>query len=104
MTYQEFQRQLGKAGLTVKEFSELVGMTPNAVTNYARKPSVPSHLAVIAKLMGEMAEHQVDFRRALADLDIKPKRPRGAKIQSRPSQAPHGGQKNVSSTKGERHE
>lgn len=78
MTYQEFQRQLGKAGLSVKEFSSLVGMTPNSVTNYARRESVPTHLAVISKLMGEMAEHGVDFRSPLSGLGVAPKKPRGS--------------------------
>lgn len=78
MTYDEFQRQLGKAGLTAREFAELVCMNRNSVTNCARRGEVPSHLAVIASLMGEMAEHRVDFREPLTRLNIEPKLPRGA--------------------------
>ena len=76
MTYVEFQRQLGKAGLTLREFADLMGMNRNSVTNYAKKGEVPSHLAVIASLMGEMAEQQLDFRVVLAKMVIEPKKPR----------------------------
>lgn len=77
MTYVEFQRQLGKAGLTLREFADLMGMNRNSVTNYSKKGEVPSHLAVIASLMGEMAEHQLDFRGVIAKMVIEPKKPRG---------------------------
>lgn len=77
MIYEEFQRQLGKAGLTVKEFSELVGMNRNSISNYAKRPTVPTHLAIISTLMGEMAERGIDFRQALAALAVSPKKPRG---------------------------
>ncbi|WP_210168019.1 hypothetical protein [Chelatococcus sp. CO-6] len=39
---------------------------------------MPSHLAVIACLMGEMAERGIDFRPLLAAIEIEPKKPRGA--------------------------
>ncbi|EKS9883927.1 XRE family transcriptional regulator [Burkholderia pyrrocinia] len=77
MTYEEFQRQLGKAGLTVREFAELIRMNRNSITNCASKGEVPSHLAVISALMGEMAEYKVDFRHVLARVEIEPKKPRG---------------------------
>jgi hypothetical protein len=70
MTYEEFRRQLGKAGLSVKEFAGLVRLRPNSVTNYARVGEVPSHLAVIAILMGEMADNKLDFKARLASVDI----------------------------------
>ncbi|MGB5832299.1 MAG: hypothetical protein WBG92_09965 [Thiohalocapsa sp.] len=83
MTYEEFQRQLGKAGLTSREFAALVRMNPNSVSNCARKAEVPSHWAVIVALMAEMAEHRLDFRKALAGVDIVPKKPRGAAAKGR---------------------
>lgn len=78
MTYEEFQCELGKAGLTAREFAALIRMNPNSVTNCSMKGSVPSHLAVIAALLGEMNERKVDFRRVLARITIEPKKPRGA--------------------------
>ncbi|MCK7598214.1 XRE family transcriptional regulator [Microbulbifer sp. CAU 1566] len=78
MTYKEFTRQLGKAGLSVTEFSELVGMNRNSISNYAQRPDVPSHLAIIATLMGEMAEKEIDFRGVIEGIDVKPKKARGS--------------------------
>lgn len=80
MTYDEFQRQIGKAGLTLKEFADLVKMNRVSLSNYGRKGEVPTHLAVIAALLGEMAERKIDYRIVLSRIDIAPKRPRGAGI------------------------
>lgn len=77
MRYPEFRRNLGKAGLTVKEFAELVSLRANSVSNYAVVGQVPTHLAAIAALMGEMAEHQLDFRQVLQRIDLQRKRVRG---------------------------
>ncbi|WP_234271792.1 XRE family transcriptional regulator [Billgrantia ethanolica] len=104
MTYQEFLRQLGKAGLTVKEFSELVGMNRNSVSNYAGRTSVPTHLAVISKLMGEMAEQGIDFRKTLAGLEAVPKKPRGASRNRRLAEMQDRGDGTVSRTKGDQDE
>jgi hypothetical protein len=55
-------------------------LNPNSITNYARSGQVPSHLAVIVSLMGEMADHGLDYRTVLSKIDIEPNRPRGAGI------------------------
>lgn len=78
MTYDEFLRHLGKAGLTLRQFAELVKMNRVSLSNYAKKGEVPSHLAVISALMGEMAERRIDYREVLSRIDIAPKKPRGA--------------------------
>lgn len=83
MTYDEFQRQLGKAGLTAREFAGLIRMNRNSITNCSQKGEVPSHLAVIVALMGEMAENRIDFKGVLAKVDIEPKKPRGAAAKGR---------------------
>lgn len=77
MTYEEFQRHLGKAGLTLRQFADLLKMNRISLSNYGKKGEVPSHLALIVALMGEMAEHRVDFRSVLTKIDIEPKKPRG---------------------------
>lgn len=77
MTYEEFQRQLGKAGLNKRKFAELIKMNPNSLTNYAKSGEVPSHLAVIAVLLGALAEQEIDYGCLLASIDIEPKKPRG---------------------------
>lgn len=80
MTYDDFLRHIGRAGLKLHEFAALVKMNPNSVTNYAKAGEVPAHLAVIAVLLGEMTEHGIDFHESLSKIDIAPKKPRGAGI------------------------
>lgn len=83
MTYDEFRRHLGKAGVTAYEFADLIKMNPNSVTNCSQRGTVPAHLAVIAALMGEMSERKVGFRDVLSSIEIKPKRPRGGAAKGR---------------------
>lgn len=77
MTYDEFRRQLGKAGLTVKDFAGLIKQSPNSISNHSKHGEVPSHLAIIATLMGEMADFNVDFRSALSRIKFEAHKPRG---------------------------
>jgi len=72
MTYTEFRRQLGKAGLTVRAFAALLGQTPNSITNHASHDAVPRHLAIIAVLMAEMADAGLDYRGALSRTGLLP--------------------------------
>ncbi|MCC6535754.1 MAG: XRE family transcriptional regulator [Burkholderiales bacterium] len=83
MTYDEFRRQLGKAGLTVKGFAELIKQTPNSITNYAAQGEVPPHLAIIAALMGDMAESGLDFRSTLERIEFEGSKPRGGSTKGR---------------------
>lgn len=83
MDFDEFKRHIGKAGVTTREFAELLCMNRNSISNYAATGTVPTHLAVIAALMGEMAEHQLDFRPVLSRIKITPNKPRGKPIQGR---------------------
>lgn len=78
MTYEEFQRHIGKAGLTIRQFAELIKMNRVSLSNYGKKGEVPSHLAVISALLGEMAEQKIDYRQVLSQIEIVPKKPRGA--------------------------
>ena len=77
MRYEEFQRHVGKAGLSLTEFAKLIRMNRVSLSNLSRREEVPSHLAVIASLLGEMAEHGLDFRATLERLEISPKKARG---------------------------
>lgn len=78
MDYNEFQRNIGKAGLKLNEFANLMQMTPASLSNYRQKGLVPMHLAVIAVLLGEMADRGIDYREMLSKIEITPKKPRGA--------------------------
>lgn len=81
MEYDEFLRHIGKAGLTVKAFAELVGMNRVSISNLSKKGGVPVHLAIIAALMGEMADKGLDFKPVLARIDIQPRPVKGIAAQ-----------------------
>lgn len=83
MTYDEFQRHVGKAGLTIKSFAELIRMNRISLSNYAKQGEIPSHLAVIATLLGEMADRGIDYTTVLSRIEIEPKRPRGAGMRGK---------------------
>jgi len=78
MTYEEFRRQLGKAGLTSRQFADLVKLNRNSITNYAKQGEVPAHWAIVVVLMGEMAERKIDFKTILESIDITPNKVRGS--------------------------
>ncbi|EHU1908905.1 XRE family transcriptional regulator [Acinetobacter baumannii] len=61
MPYTEFQRLIGKAGLSIKEFAELLDMKPNSITNYSKQGVVPTHIAVIVALISTMKDEGLDF-------------------------------------------
>lgn len=83
MTYIEFRRQLGKAGLTNKAFADLVKINRNSITNYKKDGEVPAHWAVVVLLMGVMADHKLDFKDALSGIEIEPKKVRGTAAKGR---------------------
>ncbi|MCG7548791.1 MAG: XRE family transcriptional regulator [Pseudoalteromonas sp.] len=80
MKYQEFKRQLLKAGLTVRAFAELIKQSPNSITNYAGIDKVPSHLSIIAVLLAEMKEAGIDYKTAIHRLELQTNKPRGRSI------------------------
>lgn len=83
MTYDEFQRQVYKAGLTLIEFAELTKMNRISLSNRRKKGDVPSHWAVTAVLVAEMAERKIDFREILSRIEIESKKPRGAGMRGK---------------------
>lgn len=83
MEYDEFKRQLGKAGLSVKAFTALVKINRNTITNYKKTGEVPSHWAIVAVLMGLMADNKLDFKEALGSLEITPNKVRGGAAKGR---------------------
>lgn len=74
--YQHFVAELGKAGLNVRAFADLLGMNRNSVSNYA-SGDVPGHLAVIATLAAEMNVRGIDYRGIIKKLNLPSKLPRG---------------------------
>lgn len=83
MDYNEFQRHIGKAGLRLNEFASLMQMNPVSLSNYRQKGEVPMHLAVIAVLLGEMADRGIDYRPMLSAIKITPKKSRGVEFKGK---------------------
>ena len=79
MTYDEFQHLISKAGLKLQEFAELVKMNRASIYNCANN-GVPSHLAIIATLLAEMAERGIDYREIIEKIEITAKKPRGVGV------------------------
>lgn len=77
MNYNELLRNIGKSGLTIRDFAELLGMNRVSISNLSKKEEVPVHLGIIAALMGEMAEHGLDFRPVITKIDVKPRPAKG---------------------------
>ena len=78
MTYDEFKRHVGKAGLTIRAFAELIKLNPASISNHSKTGEIPSHLGIIAVLLAELAERRVDFKEVMDKIDIAPKKARGA--------------------------
>jgi transcriptional regulator with XRE-family HTH domain len=83
MLYTSFLSELESAGLSVRAFAELVGMNPNSISNYARNGELPTHLALIAVLVAELGSRGIDYRQAIAKVEVTPKKPRGGARRGR---------------------
>jgi hypothetical protein len=80
MTYEEFNRQLGRAGLSIRKFAESIKMRGNSISNYSKTGTVPTHLAVIVVLVAKLEELKIDTKELLSKIDIGAKKPRGGGI------------------------
>lgn len=94
MDYRAFKKTLAHAGLSIREFADLLHMNKNSITNYAKNGEVPAHLGVIAQLVAALADQRADFRAALASVPARPKRSRGTSFaeafgRPRKAQADH---------------
>jgi transcriptional regulator with XRE-family HTH domain len=78
MDYESFLRQIRRAHLTLREFAGLLGMNRISLSNYAKKGTIPSHLAIIATLLAEMGKRNIEYRSILREVQIVQKKPRGA--------------------------
>lgn len=77
MNYDELKRNVGKAGLNMKEFAELMKANTNSITNLSNKGSVPKHLAIIAVLLGEMVDKGIEYKYLFEKMDLEPQKARG---------------------------
>ena len=76
MNYEELTRNIGKAGLSIKEFAVLIKANPNSITNLSKKDNIPKNLAIIAVLLGELVEQKVDYERLFKNMNLEPQKAR----------------------------
>ncbi len=76
MEYKELVRNIGKAGLNVKEFAELLKAKPNSITNLKSKGKVPKNLAIIAVLLGELVDKDISYQRLFDKLNLEEQKAR----------------------------
>ncbi len=70
MNYNEFKRNIGKAGLSLKEFAVLIKASPNSITNLASKEVMPKNLAIISVLLGELVDNDIEYRHLFEKMDL----------------------------------
>lgn len=85
MDYQEFTRNINKAGLSLKEFAILLEANPNSITNLSSKEKIPKNLAVISVLLGEMKDKGVEYKHLFEKMDLEPQKARGHDNFGKPS-------------------
>lgn len=83
MNYKTFRSHLGRAGLTNKDFAELVKLNSKSITNYRKDDHVPEHWAIVALLMGELAGNELEFRHLIRRMEIEPNKVRGSAAKGR---------------------
>ena len=76
MDYVEFTRNIRKAGLTIKEFAYLIKTHPNSITNLSKKEQMPKNLAIIAVLLGEIADKGIEYKSLFEKMDLQPQKAR----------------------------
>ncbi|MCV6609120.1 MAG: hypothetical protein OIF32_12980 [Campylobacterales bacterium] len=76
MNYGEFTRNIGKAGLNIKEFATLIKATPNSLTNLSTKERIPKNLAIISVLLGELVDKKIEYKHLFDGIDIYKQKPR----------------------------
>lgn len=76
MEYKELVRNIGKAGLTVKEFAELIKAKPNSITNLKAKGEVPKNLAIISVFLGELVDKGLAYTYLFEKLDLQEQKAR----------------------------
>jgi hypothetical protein len=72
MNYEQFIRELDAAGISGRELGRLLGFHKNSISNYSLRGAVPTHLAVIARLLRVLADHDIPFRDKLGTPDLSP--------------------------------
>jgi hypothetical protein len=57
--YQEFKRQVNKAGLQINEFAALIDVHATSLSKYSNEDEVPPKYAVLAVLLGDVVDRKL---------------------------------------------
>jgi hypothetical protein len=76
MKYEELIRNIGKAGLDVKQFADLIKANPNSITNLSLKDVMPKNIAIIAVLLGELVDKGIEYKPLFEKMDLKEQKAR----------------------------
>ena len=77
MNYEEFKRNVGKSGLSLREFALLIKASPNSITNLAKKEDkIPKNLAIISALLGELVDKGISYEPLFEKMDLEKQKPR----------------------------
>lgn len=76
MDYNELKRNIGKAGLSIKEFAHLIKAHPSSITNLSNQENMPKNLTIIAVLLGEMVDQGIEYKRLFDKMDLEPQKAR----------------------------
>jgi plasmid maintenance system antidote protein VapI len=76
MDYEELVRNIGKSGLSIKEFAELIKANPNSITNLKNKGKIPKNLAIISVLLGELVDKKIPYKHLFEELDLQEQKAR----------------------------
>ena len=72
MNYIEFRRHLGKAGMTINDFAAYLGVRPASVSNHSKLGAVPRSYALLAVLLGDVADRGIPVREVLSRYGLYP--------------------------------
>ena len=74
MNYKELKMNIARAGLTLKEFAELIGMHPTSITNLKKRETIPSKIIIIVLLLVMLVESGVKLDEVKKKIESKIKR------------------------------
>lgn len=76
MKYEELIRNIGKAGLDVKQFADLLKANPNSITNLSQKDVVPKNIMIIAVLLGELVDKGIEYKSLFEKMNLQEQKAR----------------------------
>ncbi len=69
MDYGTFKIWVRRTGLDMKQFASLLGMNHGSISNYSTRGEVPRHMALLAVMMVELDQRNVDINSLIAKID-----------------------------------